>query len=109
MEQVLEKESLATRGRRFYEQHLKALLEPENNGKFLAIEPDSGRYFIGTDRTSVSLEALAQMPGKSFFLMRVGFPAVDKLGAFGTELLKGTVLTVDYISSQVEIKNEQEN
>lgn len=27
----------------------------------------------------------------------------------GTELLKGTVLTVDYISSQLEIKNEQEN
>jgi clan AA aspartic protease len=27
----------------------------------------------------------------------------------GTELLKGTVLTVDYLSSQVEIKNDQEN
>jgi hypothetical protein len=83
MEQILEKESLATRGRRFYEQHLKALLEPADNGKFLAIEPDSGQYFIGADRTSVALEALSQMPDKLFFLMRVGFPAVDKLGAYG--------------------------
>ncbi len=89
MEQVLEKESLATRGRRFYEQHLKSLLEPENNGKFLAIEPESGRYFLGTDRTSVSLEALARMPGKLFFLMRVGFPAADKLGAYGRRTGQG--------------------
>ncbi len=83
MEQVIEKESLATRGRKFYEQHLKTLLEPDNNGKFLAIEPESGKYFMGADRTSVALEALAQMPGKLFFLMRVGFPAADKLGAYG--------------------------
>lgn len=89
MNQANEKESLATRGRNFYEQYLKATLEPANKGKFLAIEPDSGRYFLGGDRTSVALEALAAMPGTLFFLMRVGFPTADKLGAYGNRKRNG--------------------
>lgn len=83
MNQINEKESLATRGRNFYEKNLKDTLETSNKGKFLAIEPDSGRYFLGVDRTSVALEALATMPESLFFLMRIGFPTMDKLGAYG--------------------------
>lgn len=66
MEQVIEKESLATRGRKFYEQHLKTLLEPDNNGKFLAIESESGKYFMGSDRTSVALELLPKCQASCF-------------------------------------------
>ena len=79
-EQSRETDSLVERGKMIYEQHLKALLEPENRGKFLAIEPDSGRYFMGTDRSKLALDALDAMPGKLFFLMRIGFPAMDKWG-----------------------------
>lgn len=74
MEQVHIEESLVERGREFYEQHLKALLEPKNNGQFLAIEPDSGQYFIGPNSTQVTLDAVAALPGKQFFLLRIGLP-----------------------------------
>ena len=30
-----------------YEQRLKAQLEPAHNGEFIAIEPDSGDYYLG--------------------------------------------------------------
>ena len=79
-EQSNEADALVRRGQMVYEQRLKALLELENKGKVLAIEPDSGRYFMGVDRSKVALEALAAMPGKRFFFMRIGFPAMDKLG-----------------------------
>ena len=47
--ETLEQET-ATRGKAFYEKQLKTLLEPQREGEFLAIEPDSGCYFLG--RTS---------------------------------------------------------
>lgn len=35
-------------GKKFYEEHLKPILEPQENGKLVAIEPESREYFIGT-------------------------------------------------------------
>ena len=65
--------TLAEKGREFYNQNLKSLLEPSENGKFIAIEPDSGRYFIGKTTRETVIEAERAMPDKQFFLTRIGF------------------------------------
>ena len=74
---------LVDEGRRFYDEKLKAILEPQHMGEFLAVEPISGRYFIGNDRNQVALEAINTMPESRFYLMRVGYATTDKLGAYG--------------------------
>ena len=38
---------LSEAGKRVYEERLKADLEPDHIGEFVAIEPESGRYFLG--------------------------------------------------------------
>jgi hypothetical protein len=65
--------SLAEKGREFYNQNLKALLEPAENGKFVAIEPESGRYFVGKTTRETMDKAHREMPDKKFYLTRVGF------------------------------------
>ncbi len=66
---------LARKATRLYETKLKALLEPACIGKFAAIEPDSGDYFVA-DRMSAALgQARLKHPDKKFFLVRIGFKA----------------------------------
>lgn len=71
---------LTRRGIEFYEKHLKAELEPEHNGEFVAIEPDSGRYFLDKDEVQVILKARAEMPDKLFYFGRVGYDYAHKIG-----------------------------
>ncbi len=72
--------TLAEKGREFYNQNLKALLEPAENGKFIAIEPESGHYFIGkTTRETLTL-AESAMPDKMFYLQRIGYTFAHSFG-----------------------------
>jgi hypothetical protein len=70
---------LTRRGIEFYEKHLKSQLEPEHNGEFVAIEPDSGRYFLDKDSTQVVIKARAEMPDKLFYFGRVGYKCAHKI------------------------------
>ncbi len=79
----LEPSTLVDHGQQFYDLHLKARLEPERIGKYLAIEPESGKYFIDDDGTKVMIEALQAMPGYEFYLMRIGFAGADAIGGYG--------------------------
>lgn len=66
---------LARKAVRLYETKLKALLEPACIGKFAAIEPDSGDYFVADRMTEAMQKARAKHPDKKFFLVRIGFKA----------------------------------
>ena len=72
--------SLAEKGREFYEKNLKALLEPQQNGKFVAIEPESGRYFVGKTTRETMDEAHREMPNKKFYLQRVCYTFAHSFG-----------------------------
>jgi hypothetical protein len=51
-------------------------LEPEHRGEIVAIEVDSGDYFLGRTVTEATSEARKKHPDKVFYFVRVGFPAV---------------------------------
>jgi hypothetical protein len=55
-----------------YEKQLRHTLEPAHSGEFVAIEPSSGRYFLGETATSTLISAISAMPESQFFLTRVG-------------------------------------
>ena len=75
--------SLAENGRKFYEAKLKGLLEPEQNGRFIAIEPESGAYFIAETGTASMLKAMEAMPGKQFYFARIGYRFAHTIGSYG--------------------------
>ena len=59
-------------------QQLFEALDPElreqHRGQFIAIEVDSGDYFIGETEMEANQKARAKHPGKVFFLGRIGYP-----------------------------------
>lgn len=71
---------LVKEGQALYENQLKATLEPHHFGEFVAIEPVTGRYFLGETATSALVTASKAMPQSQFFLMRVGYEAAHKIG-----------------------------
>ena len=76
-------DELVKGGQRFYDEHLRDALEPEHLGRYVAIEPDSGRYFLGDTGTQALLDARQVMPECLFYLARVGHSAADILSGYG--------------------------
>ena len=74
---------LAESGQRLYDERLKALLEPEHEGEFVAIDPDSERYFLGPTGLAALRAGRKELPNKLFYLLRVGSDAAYRVGGYG--------------------------
>lgn len=71
---------LAHRASVIYEQRLRAQLEPTNPNAFVAIEPDSGDYFLGQTLSEAIQAARSAHPNRQPFVLRVGHQATIELG-----------------------------
>jgi hypothetical protein len=63
-----------------YEARLQALLEPEHENEFVAIEPESGEYFLGKTLNDAARAARLLHPGRLTHVMRVGHKTAIHLG-----------------------------
>ncbi len=54
----------------------------DQEGKIVAIDPDSGDYFIGDDILGAYDEGVKKHPGGEFFFKRVGAKYTFVVGAF---------------------------
>lgn len=68
----LEIERFIERAKRAYDERWAAKLEPEHNGKIVAIEPESGDYFLGVDEAEAADRARAAGHEGPFYFLRVG-------------------------------------
>lgn len=69
------------RANQIYEQ-IKANVA-HHKGKIVAIELDTGDYFLGDDVQDAYEKAHKKYPSKEFYFKRVGFKAVYFIGAIG--------------------------
>ena len=74
------------RGRNIYAERLRDVLEPEHVGRFVAIEPGTGRYFLGGTEAEALIAARQAMPEGLFYLMRVGYKAAHTIGGYATRV-----------------------
>ena len=65
-------ERFIERAKQAYEDRLAAKLEPEHTGEIVAIEPESGDYFLGKDEIEAADNARAAGHEGPFYFMRVG-------------------------------------
>ncbi len=72
---TLDKNLFANKADTIY-QKIKNKLEQEYRGKIVAIDVDSGNYFIGSTVEEAGEKAKAKYPDKVFYFKRVGYPAV---------------------------------
>lgn len=71
---------VARRAQSIYEARLREELETTNPDDFVAIEPESGDYFLGKTLSEAIQAARAAYPQRLPFALRVGHKATLELG-----------------------------
>ena len=69
------KDEFAKRGDRIYEQDIQPHLTPEDEGKFVLIDIETGAYEIDEDELVASDRLLARFPAAQVWMARVGLRA----------------------------------
>lgn len=75
---------IARRATEIYESRLRSMLEEKHPNAFVAVEPDSGEYFLGSTLSEAIDAARAKYPDRIPFALRVGHPAAVHLGVMST-------------------------
>lgn len=82
---------IAQKGMEVY-QKISKRIEKKHIGNFIAIEIESGRYFLGQTQVEAIQKAKKHFPTKIFYLMKVGFPAVVTFSGYQRPLSYANVL-----------------
>jgi hypothetical protein len=69
------------RAKRIYTEQLEAVLEPQHRSRFVAIEPESGEYFLADTFDEAVHAARAKYPSRLSYTVRIGYRAAFHLGA----------------------------
>ena len=72
--------SVIERATHIYDDRLRVALEPGHSGRFIAVEPESGDYFLADSFDGAVLAARAAHPSRLSHVMRVGHAAALHLG-----------------------------
>jgi len=75
-----ESRSIAEQARRLYESDLRSVLEQSDRGRFVAIEPTSGEYFVGDTFDAAVNSALDRFPERLTHTIRIGHRTALHLG-----------------------------
>lgn len=75
------KEEAARRGDEIYERDIRPQVEPDHNGKIVAIDMDTGDWEMDADEVTASKRVEARNPDAQIWVVRVGFRYVRRFGA----------------------------
>ena len=74
------KAEFAKRGDTIYEKEIRPELTAEDEGKFAAIDIESGSYEIDADELKAGNKLLARIPEAQIWMVRVGYRSVHRIG-----------------------------
>jgi hypothetical protein len=75
-----ESKAVAEKARSIYESRLREGLEQKHAGKYVCIEPVSGRFFLGNTFDHAVNAAIDAFPERLTHTLRIGHPAALHLG-----------------------------
>jgi hypothetical protein len=73
-------DELAGLGGAIFDQRVRPSLRPDDDGKFVAIDVDSGDYEIDADDYAAVSRLRSRNPAADVWLMRAGYPTTYKMG-----------------------------
>ncbi|WP_016952915.1 hypothetical protein [Anabaena sp. PCC 7108] len=77
----LSDDEITQRGKELYENSIRSLVEtPENIGKIISINVETGEYEIGDDLLTTSLRLRTKQADAALWTERIGFNAVYAVG-----------------------------
>jgi hypothetical protein len=75
------KEEFARRGDEIYERDIRRTLQPKDEGKFVAIDIETGEYEMDNDELAACDRLYARIPSAQPWLTKVGSRAAHHFGA----------------------------
>jgi hypothetical protein len=75
-----DKAELARRGDAIYERRVRAEVTSQDDGKFVAIDVDSGDFDIDVEELAACDRLRSRAPDAQVWLMRIGTPYVHRFG-----------------------------
>ncbi len=73
-------DEIVRRGQDTYEQQIRSKLNPEDNGKFLVLDIETGMYEIDSNELAALKRAKAKNPDAALYLLRIGYKTAYRLG-----------------------------
>ncbi len=74
-------EEISRRGREWYVSSIQPIVEtPENIGKQIVIDVETGEYDVDADGLAANLRMLARRPDAALYGLRIGYDAVYAIG-----------------------------
>ena len=77
------KEEFARRGKELYEREIRRQVETGNEGKFVAIDIETGAWEMDAERTAAGDRLRQRLPDAQTWMMRIGCPYTRRFGAGG--------------------------
>jgi hypothetical protein len=74
------KEEFARRGDVMYETKIRPQLKARDEGKFAAIDIESGEFAIDADELKACHKLRKRLPEAQIWMVRVGYPYVHRIG-----------------------------
>jgi hypothetical protein len=71
---------LADLGSGIFERQVRPILRPEDDGKFVAIDVESGDYELAADDYAAITRLRSRRPAADVWLMRAGHPTTYRIG-----------------------------
>jgi len=73
-------DELAGLGGDIFDRQVRSALRPEDDGKFVAIDVETGDYEIDEDDYAAVARLRSRKPAADVWLMRAGYPTTYKMG-----------------------------
>lgn len=74
------KEEFARRGDAMYENSVRPQLKASDDGKFAAIDIESGTYAVAADELKACDKLRARVPDAQIWMVRIGYRSVHRFG-----------------------------
>ncbi|HZK81681.1 MAG TPA: hypothetical protein VFC46_11450 [Humisphaera sp.] len=73
-------DELAALGGDIFDKQVRPVLRPQDDGKFVSIDVESGDFEIDEDDYAAVTRLRSRKPGADIWLMRAGYPAAYRIG-----------------------------
>ena len=73
-------DELGRLGDAIYDQQIRPTRKPEDRGKFVAVDVDTGEYEMDEDDYTAVMRLRARMPAADMWLVRVGYATTCRIG-----------------------------
>ncbi len=73
-------DELAKLGGDIFDKQIRPALRPEDHGKFVAIDVETGAYEIDEDDYTAVARLRSRLPAADAWLMRAGYPTTCRIG-----------------------------